>query len=366
MTPASSQHVARMSFDEAMALTRLPDSASPAKLAKRFVSHQPPWKPGQDLPKDPSGKEVVVVKRSYGAHVYAQAALAAARVVEDRVDASTEPQGKLGIHTIQGVFTVGGLPDRPFVYEVTDISSSKSFSTQLTTARQPAQPSSRPAGPYPASDADLPLGDIAFTCITTFRRPVQSFAESQPPSAWERFAAVLGLQAPEQWPYSPQIDLDLVTQMPGTAAEVGYGTFPILDLHKVDMRAHNADKPLHERRELILYRLHRPLDALDVNAHVLCHAFEADRNGLLMLQGHMGWGRSPGPVTSLSYAFFVHTNADEAVMRDGEWWLQEACWPRVSAGRGTMECRIWSPGGRHVATAYQDGLCMPLVMKGKM
>jgi hypothetical protein len=139
------------------------------------------------------------------------------------------------------------------------------------------------------------------------------------------------------------------------------GSFPIVDMRKVDASAYNAGRPLHERRELILYRLLAPLPAegSDANAHVLVHAFEADRNGLLMLGNHLGFGWKFGRAASLSYSFVVHVNVEEAVMHyeDPRWWVQEVCFPRAAAGRGIIMSKIWSPDGVHVATEYQDGLC---------
>lgn len=262
------------------------------------------------------------------------------------------------LQSIQGVFTNPGLTDRPFIYEVTDLSSSRSFSTCLINARQPKAPSSQPDGPYPLSDADLPLGDICFTCLATFKRPLAGPSDVQDqPSPWQRYADILNSRPPDEWEASPQADIDFLRE---TFPMSGHAHFPILDLYKVDMTAFNASKPVPERRQLILYRLHKPLPSTDANAHILCHAFEADRNGLLMLGNHLGYGFKMGAVASLSYSFYVHVNAEEAVM-DGEgWWIQEVSFPRASAGRGMMESRIWSPKGVHVASGYQDGMVLPM------
>ena len=40
----------------------------------------------------------------------------------------------------------------------------------------------------------------------------------------------------------------------------------------------------------------------------------------------------------------------------GGWWVQEAIFPRVEAGRAIIMSKIWSPEGIHVATEYQDGI----------
>lgn len=125
------------------------------------------------------------------------------------------------------------------------------------------------------------------------------------------------------------------------------------------MTAYNSGKQIPDRRELILYRPLRPIAAEDVNGHIVSHAFEADRNGLVMLGNHLGYGKGNFRAASLSYAFYVHTNPAEAVMDGNGWWLQEVCWPRVNAGRCTMEVKIWSPEGKHVASGYQDGMLSP-------
>lgn len=178
----------------------------------------------------------------------------------------------------------------------------------------------------------------------------------EPRSAQQRYADILAARAPGEWPVSPLADIDLVRDLFPNA---GHGAFPILDMHKVDMTAHNAGRPVPERRELVWYRLLEPLPRDDVNAHIVCHAFEADRNGLIMLGNHLGYGYNMGKAASLSYSFYVHVNPDEAVMDPEGWWLQEVSWPRVSAGRCMMESKIWSPQGRHVASGYQDGIIQP-------
>lgn len=130
----------------------------------------------------------------------------------------------------------------------------------------------------------------------------------------------------------------------------------------MDMSRWNDGKPVHERRELILYRLLKPLPVEEgegndgPNAHIAAHAFVADRNGLLMAANHLGLGWSLGRAASLSYSFVVHVNASEAVMEGEGWWVQEVWFPRAGKGRGIVESKIWSPEGVHVATEYQDGL----------
>ncbi|KAG9250729.1 thioesterase-like superfamily-domain-containing protein [Emericellopsis atlantica] len=341
-----------------MQLTRI--SSANGKDAQRYFSHQQPWRPGQDLGWSMNTQRSPERARkfgpgAYGAHVYAQASYAAAKAIEE--DKSIQSASQLAISSIQGVFSRPGLQDRPFIYDVSNISTGRSFSTQLVVARQPFEPSSKPEGPFPLSEADLPLDEVAFTSLTTFKRPTDTPSEVQErDSPQVRFAEILQSRAADEWEASPQADIDIVRE---TFPMKGHGSFPILDMYKVDMTGYNASKDIPDRRQLTLYRLHKPVPEDDINAHILCHAYESDRNGLIMLGNHLGYGYSLGPTATLSYSFFVHVNGDEAVMRGDGWWVQEMWWPRVSAGRCMQETRLWSPEGKHIASGYQDGMVLP-------
>ncbi|PTB75559.1 Thioesterase/thiol ester dehydrase-isomerase [Trichoderma longibrachiatum ATCC 18648] len=353
----------RLGFLEAMEMSRLPDNNndSNSRDTHRFMSQRPAWQPGAELPWNrpdvPPKARSFHNSKAYGGHVYIQAPLAAARVVEANGTTRDANNGvKFGIHSIQGVFTYGGHVDRPFIYSVTKLSSGRSFQTFLVTVRQPKHPSANPSGPFPLSDAaDLPLGPVCFSCHVTFKRPAPNFADEQLSSAQDRFAHILSQRRPDEWEASPQLDMDILNDL---FPKEGHGGFPIVDMYKVDMSSWNADRPVPERCELLLYKLYKPVPEEDANAHILCHAFEADRNGLLTIGNHLGWGYNLAVAASLSYTFIVHVNAEEAVMKDG-WWIQEVCWPRVSAGRAVLESRVWSPEGKHVASGYQDGLTAP-------
>lgn len=261
-----------------------------------------------------------------------------------------------------------------------NLASNALFPSFLVTARQPLSPSTNPEGDhYPKADAELPLGPVRFSAMVSFRPNSISQLCAQEPSVQVRFAAILNSRRPMEWDPSPITDIDgILDAIPIVRQAVGL--FPCLDMRKVDMRAYNAGRPLHERRELILYRLLAPLSATTSDngktkrredsedqcpiegsdAHIAAHTYAADRNGLLMVGNHVGWGHEFGRAASLSYSFVVHVNAEDAVMTysedDEQWWVQEACFPRVEAGRGILHMKIWSPRGVHVATEYQDGI----------
>lgn len=246
------------------------------------------------------------------------------------------------------------------MYEVSSLSTSRTFCSRLVTARQPRETSKRNdyEDNFSLEDAEGPLGDVCFSCICTFKRPEEGRVSAQEEPPQKRFADVLETKSPRDWPYSPPVDIEEIKAM---FPDAGPGTFPIVDMHKVDLTAYNEGKPVPERRELLLYRLKAPLPADDPNSHVCVHAFESDRNGLLMIGNHVGLGWNLGTAASLTYKFVIHVNADQAVMRDPSgpdegWWIQEASFARVGQGRGALVCKMWSPEGIHVATGYQDGI----------
>jgi acyl-CoA thioesterase len=182
--------------------------------------------------------------------------------------------------------------------------------------------------------------------------------QEDPPQ--QRFASILDQRPRKEWLPYPPIDVDAIVAMVG---EDQVGAFPAVEMKKVDMKAFNEGKPVHERVELILYRLLKPLpsdgtEGWDVNSHAAVHAFTIDRNGLLLMGNHIGFGWCMDKVASLSYTLVFHGNPEEVVMGHGEddWWIQEARFPRAGAGRGIIESKIWSPAGVHVATEYQDGV----------
>lgn len=244
---------------------------------------------------------------------------------------------------------------------MTAVHTGKSFATRLVQTRQPKEPSvvDPDTGVFNPSDATKELNGVCFTCLTTFKRSMPSPDDVQEKlSPQARFAQILATKRPDEWERPRIVHIDSVQDQVLRSGQAGPGTFPVLEMYRVDMSAYNRDKAVPERRELIFYRPYKPIPRDDPNGHIVCHAFEADRNGLTMLGCHLGYGHRWGRAASLSYAFYVHVNAEEAVMGDG-WWIQEASWPRVAAGRCTMVSKIWSPEGRHVASGYQDGMVVP-------
>ncbi|KAK7959520.1 Acyl-coenzyme A thioesterase 8 [Apiospora aurea] len=409
--PPSADKSSRLSFQEYMQLVELPAPSQPygsqhgVQQPKRYMSQRASWMPGIDLP-SPMREQMTFKGAAYGGHVYSQSGLAASKAfAEMREELDKQGKGKqfkgkvFGIHTIHGYFSEAGLIDRPFIYEVTPVSTANlAFANFSVTARQPQQPTSSPSGDhYPLSDAiNSPMGPICFTALVSFRPTSSSQAVMQEDPPQSRFAHILDSRPPHKWEPAPLVDIDRVVAMLPPGKKRGSGSFPCVDMKKVDMRDFNRGKPLHERRELILYRrILSPAEKEkkkqaekkgqkekeDPDAHILTHAFEADRNGLLMCGNHVGFGSSLARAATLSYSFVVHHDDDVEYTVDhkgihrsthkhdereeeeeeedeggDEWWIQEATFPRVEANRCVVLSKIWSPQGKHVATEYQDGI----------
>ncbi|KAL2189242.1 Thioesterase/thiol ester dehydrase-isomerase [Thermothelomyces heterothallicus CBS 203.75] len=357
-------------LQEALNLVKL----APEGDSRRYMGTRAAYVPGSDI--SPDKGMVSTHKAAFGGHVYGQAALAAARTQRELEDETgRKPSERLSLHTIHGYFTRAGIPTRPFLYTVTPLSSSRTFSTLSVTAYQPSEPSTNPQGDhFPLSDAALPLSPPSFTGMCSFKlpEPDSQGVSTQEAPPQERFASILSSRAPEDWPPVPPLDITGIVEIVGADEP---GKFPVATMRKVDMTAYNAGRPVHERRELMLYKLHAPLPTTgdgtgaeegewqgqgqvwDANAHVIAHAYVADRNGLLLAGNHVGFGHALGRAATLSYTFVVHVNAELAVLREEDgWWVQEMFFPRTAAGRGIVESKIWSPAGVHVATEYQDGL----------
>jgi hypothetical protein len=99
----SKDAIPRNDLYETLKLSRLPDTSKDG--VKRFISHTPAWKPGQELPwakvranAYKKGDMVDFPPAAYGGHVYAQAPLAAARAVEEDEETGSNGNSKPGIH----------------------------------------------------------------------------------------------------------------------------------------------------------------------------------------------------------------------------------------------------------------------------
>jgi len=263
-----------------------------------------------------------------------------------------------------GYFTLPGLIDRPYIYTITPISDTRTMCQRAVSVRQPLSASTRAAhSPFALGDADKPLSPVRFHMIVSFKRASPAVSAHQPPHGE---LAALGAAPPHDSPDCPDVDTPwyerLLARYPQTR------TFPGLDTRKARMRGDNADGTARpgDWRQLTYYRLTGRVPRglrRGENLHAAAHLYASDRNSLFLISHAMGFGDQLAKIASLGHSVVFHTDGEGLVMEDepeGEdgrgWWVQEAWSPRSGGGRGLHESRIWSPGGVHVATTWQDGL----------
>lgn len=59
---------------------------------------------------------------------------------------------------------------------------------------------------------------------------------------------------------------------------------------------------------------------------------------------------------SLSHSVVFYGNSQDLLLKEDDWWCQEAKTSRSGNGRGMHESRIWDSKGVLVASTWQDGL----------
>lgn len=72
------------------------------------------------------------------------------------------------MQNVHGFFTLPGLPDKPYVYQVSTLSSGRSYATRYVTVKQPLVASSN--RPFRTEDSEKGLSGVCFACIVSFKR----------------------------------------------------------------------------------------------------------------------------------------------------------------------------------------------------
>ncbi|KAK3071293.1 hypothetical protein LTR53_008886 [Teratosphaeriaceae sp. CCFEE 6253] len=276
--------------------------------------------------------------RAYGGHVYMQAAWAASQTVAD---------GFL-LHNVTGNFLLPGSITIPFVYKVHIINNGRSFATRIVNVTQ-AQGKG-----------------ICFTCICSFKIAEDSpFDAQEEIDIWDKYKSVLDGRKPEDFEECPGMDVPWYWKRRKDTGE--NDQFPGLTARKVDMACYNQPKHPLDRRQLILYRTIGTLPA-SPNMHLCAHLYASDRNSLFIVANQFDVGDVWTKMGSLVHSVTFHTGMEDLFFQpsedsqsplddsNGRWFCKEDWSDRVGAGRALFHSRIWSPGGRHVATVLQDGM----------
>jgi len=249
-------------------------------------------------------------QRVYGGQVAGQALVAAGRTVDPA----------RSVHSLHGYFVRPGDPHEPITYQVENVRDGRSFSVRRSVASQHGQAIFFMSASFHRTEAGLDHHAPA---------PVDVPPPDELPTMAHRLS-----RYPERagiWAAIPRpIDVRYV----GEPGWVRPGDRPADPYQRAWIRVDGKlpDDPL---------------------LHACALAYASDLtllDSVLSVHGEV-WG--PGGVVgaSLDHALWFHRpfRADE--------WLLYDCWsPSASGARGLATGRLFTAGGRHVATAVQEGL----------
>ncbi|KAH8724942.1 acyl-CoA thioesterase-like protein [Phaeosphaeriaceae sp. PMI808] len=321
---------------------------------------------------------------TYGGHVFAQAAWAAAQTVGE---------GYL-IHNITGWFLLGGKPDERFTYKVTKLRDGHNYCTRSVAVNQTTA-----------------HGDM-FTCTCSFKKGEGSPFDIQDHlDLKETYREALeGKESePMEHPSAPSNGSEWFSKTYLPANPDHFNPISGLHIRKVDMEKYNTKRSAIDRRQLSFYTLRGSLPlpsapypptsdrvgktslTREANMHACAHLYASDRNSLFIVPNHLDRPRDYTRLASLSHTVIFHVGIESLVMppeprinhpnadptlwekgslplcslegyqkgdKDGrKWFVQEAHVTRATGGRALHTSRMWDyDAGVHIATTFQDGL----------
>jgi acyl-CoA thioesterase-2 len=249
-------------------------------------------------------------QRVYGGLVAGQALVAAGR----RVDPERT------VHSLHGYFVRPGERGTPIAYTVENIRDGRSFSVRRTVARQHGKP--------------------IFFMSASFHRHEEGLEHAS--------AAPQGVPPPEQ--LTTMTDrLASYPERLGFWAEVP---------RPIDVRyvgesgwVRTGDRPRQpEQRVWMRFDGKLPDDPL-IHACALTYASDMTLlDAVLSFHGEV-WGPGGFQGASLDHALWFHRP-----FRADEWFLYDCASPSASGGRGLARGQLFDFGGRHIASAVQEGL----------
>ncbi|KAL2851915.1 thioesterase-like superfamily-domain-containing protein [Aspergillus pseudoustus] len=314
------------SFAQALHLVKL--GTAPERYISTFPALSYDYAPNQPLS----------LARSYGGHAFAQAIWAASQGIS-----TSNPD--LHVHEANGYWTQAGFANRPFIYEATTLSLTRSFALRQVTARQPTIPSEE--CPFPESDAEKNMGPVAFVLTCSFKR--------------RELGSGYGLKFDvEEYGGVLRKELDahprhVYLRGPNGQGLIRLADFPSIDVRTPDLREYNGGKRGTSHRRLHVYRASSGRLGLHPNLLAALHAYVSDRAGLDVLRHAFGVDEF-GVSGSLNHKIVFHVSPEEMALDDKTWFVQEMSSSRGGDGRGLIESRMWSPSGTLVATTVQDAL----------
>ncbi|KAH8645840.1 thioesterase-like superfamily-domain-containing protein [Xylariales sp. PMI_506] len=269
--------------------------------------------------------------RAFGGHVYAQAVYAASKTV-----------GKgLVVHSVTGYFTVLGLADEPFTYQVKVIRSGGNYSVRHVIATQ-------------EDDAT-----ICFTCLCSFKRPEPGFIKVQEQhNVKKKFEAILQGKEPEELDIKTNIkNLAIDTTNVQTHISPNFSGLltSVVPLESIN----NGRRPL-DREGLYFFsaNLEPSLDP-DYNLEACAHLFHSDRESIWSIIRSYELLDILDVGSSLSHTVIFHVGGEELSFNDKQgrkrWFYQETESKRIGDGRVLHQGKIYNREGVLVASSMQDG-----------
>lgn len=336
--------------------------------------------------------------RSYGGHVFAQAAWAATYTI---------PFG-MNVHSMTGYFLEVGDTRYAFRYVVRRVRTGGIYAIRYIEAYQDAGEAIKGNGSGSV---------LCFVATIGFKRDEsgkhqglkpqrRDFDHQALPRDWlaQEYGAVLFRKlAFEDWPLCQGMDGLWNTSMSIEKWKQRGDAFPGLEMRKVDMSGYNPDpksmpiggaqggddgKAARSWRLLLLYRLIDDGEGLSgsidkdkdkskhkmgaddiINLHACAHLYASDRNSLFLPHRALGFQDTRGQTGSLSHTVNFHGHAKDWLMIDQQTgkakeYVQEIWTSDSGADRVMHNSRLWDKTtGRIIASTVQDGM-MRIPVKG--
>ncbi|RDW57719.1 hypothetical protein BP5796_12520 [Coleophoma crateriformis] len=317
--------------------------------------------------------------RTYGGHVYAQAAYAASKTVAKG----------MFIHNCTGHFLMLGMTSLSFRYHVKNIRDGGVYCLRIVEVFQELEG---------ADSASTPC----FVATVAFKRDEGN--KHQKGSKGERrdfkhqdaprdhidrtYRSVLDGKSYEDHSVCPAGDGIWSDEMSWDLWKQRGEAFPGLEMRKVDMRRYHqlasaggvngkGDKiQAGKWRLLLFYRLLREQDVQedmraqgqevvededDFNLHACAHLYASDRNSVILAQRALGFGSLIGQLGSLTHTVIFHgplssiRMVNDKAMR--KLYVQESWTSNSGADRVCLNSRLWDyEAGCIIATTVQDGM----------
>jgi acyl-CoA thioesterase-2 len=250
-------------------------------------------------------------QRVFGGLVIAQALVAAARTVEDRVP-----------HSLHAYFLLGGDPSVPIIYEVDRIRDGKSFATRRCIAIQ--------------------HGRAIFSLSASFQ-----IAET----GFDHYVPMPPVPQPEDLPSEAELRERYAHILPPSMLRFFSRQRPI-ELRPVDLsRYHSAHEPLEPMQNVWVRANGRLPDDPAIHRFVLAYLSDMTLLDTALVAHGRSVFEQDLQLASLDHSLWFHR-----LFRADEWLLYAQDSPNTSGARGLNRGLIYSRDGVLVASVAQEGL----------